>query len=889
MGEVYCARDTRLKRDVALKILPQSFAADPDRLARFQREAEVLASLNHPNIAAIYGLEESDVSTGSGQAAIRALVMELVEGETLADRITRGPIPLDEALPIAKQIAEALEAAHEQGIIHRDLKPANIKVRSDGTVKVLDFGLAKLAESSGSSPSDASLSPTITSPAMTGVGVLLGTAAYMAPEQAKGRSADKRSDIWAFGCVLFEMLTGRRAFDATDVSDTLAAILMKEPDWNALPARIPPRIGTVLRRCLQKDRKHRARDVGDVALALEGAFDVPVDRHIEPKGARQVGWRALLVALAILLSGGALGGIAVWWAARPDPPKVVRLEMATDGATALNVSGNDRDLAITPDGSRIVYRGNNRLLVRALDQLTPMTLVASVQGRGGVFTPHGVFVSPDGAWVGFFEGVALKKVAITGGPPVTLTATDGSSRGATWSDDGTIIYATGASSSGLQRISAAGGKPTVLTTPDVKHGELDHAWPEFLPGGRAVLFTIISATGRSLDDAQIAVLDLRTNTRTVLVTGGHHAHYVRTGHLVYGTGGTLRAVAFDLPRLAVTGTPVPVLDQVMTMATGAVDAQVAANGTLAYFPGSGGDVPRSLVWVDRSGHEDPTGLPKASYGWERVSPDGSRIAVSITSGGGQDVWIGEPGRGTLTRVTTDPEIDNDPIWTPDGKRLVFPSRREGGRFGFYSMAADGTGPVERLLMSEGPGTFRAYDWSPDARNLVFDYASPVGKGDIGVLSMESGHKWRPLLHSEAYEASPTLSPDGGWMAYVSEQSGRPEVYVERFPGLGDRKQISTDGGSEPVWSPDGRELFYRNGPSMTVVPIERKPTLSIGAPKVLFEEAYFAAGDGSRRYDITPDGKRFLMIKEPGSEDAPKNLTVVLNWQEELKRLVPTK
>jgi hypothetical protein len=551
----------------------------------------VLASLNHPHIGAIYGFEDS--------GATHALVLELVEGDTLADRIAHGPIPVEDALPIARQICEALEAAHEQGIIHRDLKPANIKVTPDGTVKVLDFGFAKLNDPNMSNgpnaPNGLSMSPTITSPAhlrdgyggqamMTGVGMLLGTAAYMSPEQAKGRPADKRSDIWAFGCVLYEMLTGKRPFEGEDVSDTLANVLKTEPDWSALPSEIPPAMRTLLQSCLTKDRQRRVADISTALFVLDkGASLAPPAGTVSAAPLpRRLLWRRITALTAGAVVVAVLGGALVWFATRPAPPSVVRMPVTTSGSTALAQSGSDRDVAMTPDGSRVVYRGNNQLLVRALDQLEPAVL-------SGLGAPRGVFISPDGLWVGFFDGISLlKRVAITGGPAVTIGPVDGGGpRGATWGPDGTIVYGTNAPSTGLQRVSAAGGEPTVLTKPDRERGEGDHYWPEFLPGGDAVLFTITPLDG-SIENAQIAVLDLRTGTSKVLIRGGSHAHYVPTGHLVYGVTGTLRAVAFDRGRLEVVGTPAPVLEGVMTTTQGAADVAVAANGSLVYVPGAAG-------------------------------------------------------------------------------------------------------------------------------------------------------------------------------------------------------------------------------------------------------------------------------------------------------------
>ena len=764
MGEVYRATDTNLKRQVAIKVLPAAVAGDAERLARFQREAEVLAALNHPNIAQIHGLEKPDGTI--------ALVMELVEGPTLADRIARGAIPIDEALPIAKQIAEALEAAHEQGIIHRDLKPANIKVRSDGTVKVLDFGLAKALEPVGAKAVINSMAPTITTPAMTQAGMILGTAAYMSPEQARGKVVDKRADIWAFGAVLYEMLTGQRAFPGEDLPDTLAAVVKLDPKWDAVAADVPARVHRVLRVCLQKDPRQRAQAIGDVRLALEGAFETP-----GPHGAAYVlqatastqtadavsaavadavtnAVSAARAALAqsmrrrvLALTAGAVVlaavvGAGVWFAMRPAapvPPRVTRTTVSATGPAALALSGVDRDLAITPDGTRVVYVGNRgtQLFVRALDALAPVA----------VFTGQlsGPFLSPDGEWIGFVDAnTTLKKVAVTGGPAVTLARLDGGAPlGATWAPDDTIVFATQAGTTGLQRVGAAGGPVTVLTRSDRAQGEADHVWPEMLPGGRAVLFTITAVTG-GLDAAQVAVLDLQTGMRTILVRGGSHAHYVSSdlaspaglagglvsptgpardsGHLVYAAAGTRRAVPFDLATLTTRGTPVPVVPDVVTTVPGAVDAVVAGDGTLAYVSGTAvAGASSTLVWVDRQGRETPIPAPPRAYFHPRLSPDGTRVAVYALDQE-QDLWLWDLARTTLTRVTFDPGPDIYPVWTPEGRRLLFSSERAGSRNLFWQ-AADGTGAVERL--TESPNTQHATAMPPDGRRLIFTELAPT--------------------------------------------------------------------------------------------------------------------------------------------------------------------
>ena len=886
MGEVYRARDTKLDRDVAIKILPEAFAHDADRLARFQREAKTLASLNHPNIATIYGLEESP-SVGSGQAGVTALVMELVEGDDLSQRIARGAIPLDDALPIAKQIAEALEAAHEQGIIHRDLKPTNIKVRPDGTVKVLDFGLAKALAPEQNSTATAHLSqaPTITSPAMmTGVGMILGTAAYMSPEQAKGREADKRSDLWAFGCVLYEMLTGKGPFAGDDMSDTLANVLKREPDWTALPPEVPPTLRALLRRCLERDRRERVADISTALFVLkeQASLAAPVGTATVVPLPRRPLWRRVAVLTGGALVVAAIAGTVAWSLTRAAPPSVVRTTITTAGSAALTLEGTDRDVAITPDGSRVVYRGDRQLLVRALDQLEPTVLSGLGPGPG----PRGVFISPDGQWVGFFNGSAMRKVVITGGSPVTVYAGQGAPRGATWGTDGAIIFATGTVAIGLQRVSAAGGEPTVLTKPDRERGEGGHLWPEFLPGGEAVLFTITPANG-NLDNAQIAVLDMQTGTSKVLIRGGSHAHYVPTGHLVYGVSGTLRAVAFDLGRLEVVGTPRPVLEGVVTTGFGAADVAVAANGSLVYVPGAaGGGGRQTVVSVDREGRASPLpGLPPDSYRDVRVSPDGGRLAVATQA----DVWTYDVVRATLSRLTTNPAPETGPLWTPDGLRIIFTSNREGYPELFWR-PADGSGRDERLLArAKDLLDLRANGWSADGRQLLFTEVPSSNRSAIWQTAIERPSDAKVLLKSDFNNDFAAVSPDGRWMAYRSSASGRTEIYVERYPELGSRQQISTGGGQRPLWSRDGRELFFVSlDDRMLAVPVRSETTLVVGRPQVLFESAIFVA-QGGRPYDITADG-RFVIIRrdqaDAGGGTAP-NLIVVQNWFEELKRLVP--
>jgi serine/threonine-protein kinase len=881
MGEVYRARDSELHRDIALKILPESCAADPERLARFGREAQVLAALNHPNIAQIYAVETSGPT--------RALVMELVEGETLAERIAKGPLPLDEALLVAKQVAEALEAAHEQGIVHRDLKPANIKVRPDGTVKVLDFGLAKLAETSASHSSAAlANSPTITSPAMmTGVGVLLGTAAYMSPEQAKGRPADKRSDIWAFGCVVYEMLTGSRAFDGDDVGDTLATILKSSPDWRALPATASVDLRRLLLRCLNKDSRERLQAIGDARVAIGELLSAAPDQTVVPQ---IVGvaprWRLAAIATGVLLIISLAATIAVWISERGSSPAITRLTITSTPAKAVAVNGVDRNVAITPDGTRVVYVGGpsgSQVFVRALDQLEPMLL-------SGVDAPRGVFVSPDGQWVGFFEGATtLKKVPITGGPPVPLGDVDGFARGAAWGPDGTIVFATTHPGSGLQRVSANGGAATVLTHPNHESGEADHLWPEWLPDGRGVLFTITQVSG-SIDRAQLAVLDLQTGRYKVVLQGGSHAHYVPSGHLVYAAAGTLRTVAFDQARLETVGTPVPVVTQAVTTTQGAAEFDVARNGTLVYVRGDESTTARKLVWVDREGQEEVLTAPPRMYFTPQLSPDGSRVAVAILDQD-NDIWIWAFAGQTLTRVTADPTVDNSPVWTPDGQHLLFASQRKGPS-NIYRQMADPASSAERLTESLIPQQVTTI--SPDGADAVVSENRSDGK--LMLLALHPPYEVRPLLRTPFIARNAGISPNGHWLAYEANEAGHFEVFVRPFPDVNSGHwPVSTAGGTRPRWARGGTELFYvASDGALMSVSVDQGTVWNARSPKKIVEPRYFAGIGGftGPTYDVSLDGKRFLMIKTgvtDAASAAPPSIVVEQHFDEELKRLLPTK
>jgi serine/threonine-protein kinase len=884
MGEVYRARDTRLNRDVAIKILPETFALDADRLARFKREAQVLAALNHPNIAAIYGLEETD--------GIQALVLELVEGPTLADRIADGPIAVEEALPIARQIAEALEAAHEQGIIHRDLKPANIKVREDRSVKVLDFGLAKLAASDNSSSGMAglSMSPTITTPAATGIGMILGTAAYMSPEQARGKVVDRRADVWAFGCVLYEMLTGLRAFPGEDVTETIASVVKSEPDWDLLPVDLSPTPRVYLRRCLQKNPRDRVHDIGDVRLAIDGAFDVAVPPPQPP--AEAVGttpWRsptAAAAALALIL----VTAVATWVVMAPaaERPAPLRRFAISTGQVPLVIANRNRDVAITPDGSRLVYfaglGANRQLYVRALDALegTP------IRQADRFFEP---FVSPDSRWVGFNDEAdfTLRKVPIAGGPPVTITAVGREILGATWGPDDTIVFATTDPGTGLRRVSAGGGAPTALTTPDKARGEIQHSWPEFLPGGRAVLYTIQS--GERGEEFQIAVLDIESGESRTLVPGGSSPRFSPSGHLVYGAENTIRAVPFDLARLEVLGDPIPLIEGViMKGGGGGADFSVSADGTLVYIAGGAGAALRRLVWAERDGARRPINAPPHGYTSARISPDGTRVALDARDQQ-SDIWIWDFARETLRRLTTDPNVDFAPIWTRDGRRIVFSSSRVSPNT-LFVQAADGTGGTERL--TEGTETHVPNAFSPDGRRLIFRADSGTATGqDLRMLVLDGEPRIMPLIQSPFNERNAEISPDGKWIAFQSNESGADEVYVRPFPDVeSGRWQVSTAGGAQPAWAPNGRELFYVAADGrLMAVDVRSQAGFAAGVPRMLVDGGFLfnLATSQNRSYDVSPDGTRFLLIEAPntGTQADTAGLTVVLNWADELKRLVP--
>ncbi len=862
MGEVYRATDTNLKRSVAIKVLPEPVAADRERLARFQREAEVLASLNHANIAAIYGLERSDGAT--------ALVMELVEGPTLADRIAQGPIPIDEALSIAKQIAEALEAAHEQGIVHRDLKPANIKLRPDGMVKVLDFGLAKALEPMAARV-DATASPTITSPAMTGVGTLLGTAAYMSPEQARGKAVDKRSDIWAFGCVLYEMLTSQPLFAGQSVSDTISHVLTRAPDWT----RVPTLFHTLLRSCLERDRDRRLRDIGDAWLLLDRPVDARPSRRVVP-------WTAALVAAV-----AAAIAMPAWWFAigrNPTPLTSVRLavELGRDAFldTAFPVA------ILSPDGIRVVFvstspDGMSRLSTRRLDEseATPLP------GTDGAYAQ---FFSPDGQWIGFFAGGKLMKTRLDGGAPIVLCDAP-AGRGASWGDDGRIVAALD-SRSGLSIVSASGGSVSQAT--ELGAGELSHRAPQILPGGRAVLFTVGSVPG-NYEAASIAVASLENNperAKTIILANvGMAARYLPTGHLVYVRNGTLYAVPLDVERLEVRGSATPVLEEVShEVGFGFAQLDFSQNGTALYRTGalSGRTV---VQWLYRDGKLESLWSQPAFYQFPRLSPDGRRLASVLAEGASADIWVFDWQRGSTTRLSAGSGVNTHPIWSPDGQYVVFQST--GQLFWTRGDGGEKPQPLTKTTNVAFPSSF-----SPDGNRLLYFELNPDGGSLIVSMPVDgSSGQLRAVGQPEVFRRVssttpvPAFSPDGRWVAYASAESGVYEVYVRAFPDGGRQWPISIGGGNFPTWSHTGKELFYRTeDQSLMVTTFTAAGDTFIASRPQRWSSARLFNTGFVQNFDPAPDARRFavLMSAEGEAASQPRH-RIVLNFFDELRRRVP--
>ena len=893
MGEVYRATDTRLKRQVAIKILPLELAGDADRLARFQREAEVLASLNHPHIATIYGFEDA--------SGMKALVMELVEGPTLEDRIAKGRIPIDEALPIARQIAEALEAAHDQGIVHRDLKPANVKLREDGTVKVLDFGLAKGREGSRESSGvdltiNVANSPTMASPALSRAGVILGTAAYMSPEQARGRAVDKRTDVWAFGAVLYEMLSGVRAFDGEDVTELMAAVVKSTPNWAALPPDVPPQVVTLIQRCLDKDRKTRIGDLavarfllsGDAVLAAS-ATAVPAASNTQPR------WRQPLRWIAAGIVAGTLAG---WLLPRRSTDRLAVTRLQMDVRPAERISGGfggERPsrvaMTVSPDGRRIVFVGIrgavSQLYERRLDSADATPIAGTEEGTGPFF-------SPDGAWIGFIADNKIKKVAAAGGPAATICDLPPGARwGASWGQDGTVFFAA---RTGIFKVPSSGGTPTRLTTVDTIKGDR-HLLPQLLPGGKTLIFTA---------PPNIVTLSLATGEQRTLIEGGSDARYVDAGgagHLVYMKSGTLMAVPFDVRTAQVTGPSVALVEGIMhgvnagnaNDETQAGQFTIAGSGTLFYVLGGiGPNREDTLTWVDRTGLATPfADATGRSYLNPHLSPDGRKIVTAIRRDASRDtdLWRYDLVSGSSTRLTLDG--GGSPVWSPDGKRIVYASGTNTPS-NLYLIDGGGSGKPERLTTSEFSQT--PASWAAGTNTIAFLQRPTPDTFGIYALPMDGPDAGKPklFLESRFALASPELSPDGRWMAYGSAESETFEVYVQPYPGPGGKVRISTAIGTEPIWMANGRELLFR-GATATTMPVFSATIASLSpfqanAPRVLFavpNGEYDRTGP-IRAWDASADGQRFLMLRNSKAINTPvTTIHVVLNWTDELNRRVP--
>ncbi|MBI4241830.1 MAG: protein kinase [Candidatus Rokubacteria bacterium] len=867
MGVVYRATDNKLRRDVAIKILPDAFASDPERLARFEQEARVLAVLNHPNIAAVYGLEESD--------GVRFLVMELVPGETLGGRIAKGQLPVGEALQVCRQMAEALEAAHEKGIIHRDLKPANVKVTPDGTVKVLDFGLAK-AFAPEQTAADVSQSPTATYWGSS-EGVILGTAAYMSPEQARGKPVDRRTDIWSFGCVLYEALTRKQAFAGETVSDTIARILEREPDWSALPEAVPEAVVALLRRCLIKDARQRLRDIGDARIeidaAVSGAPGLSTTGAATRRPSRQR-FGTSKVGLSLLLLGAGLAGAAVKLILEPtgERPGGAVLRFRLDFPASAPLAATDQNaVSISPDGRAVVYvaRGeeSTRLYLRRMDRLEAEPL-AGTEGA------EGPFFSPDGEWVGFFARGELKKVALSGGGVMEICDAR-NPRGASWGPDGTILFAAFPASPGIRKVAATGGTPE-----SVAGSEEDSLprWPELLPDGKS--FLLNNRFSGAFSDARIGVRSMDGSHRRALPHPGTHPKYAVSGHLVFARGGVLLAAPFDASRPEEIGAALPVLEGVMMVPiTGAAHYAFSRNGSLVYVPGPGTGYPQSLVWLERSGAVRAILARKGGFQSARVSPDGHRIALAMREET-SDIWVYDLERETLSRVTFSGN-SYGPVWSVDGKSIAYNSLTSEG-FKVILQRVDENTPAEVLYSS--PSLVLPQTWSHDGQSLLLTVLNTATGMDIWLVAVDEEHRATPLLQSAFNETGASISPDGRWVAYQSDESGNPEVYVQPFPALGSKWQISSGGGTRPVWAPNGRELFYASDRSVMRVTITTTPGFQPSKPVLLFDIGTESTLTGP--LSMTPDGQRFVALLQDRAA-TPTHMVVVLNWFEELKRLVP--
>ena len=880
MGVVYLATDPRLDRKVAIKALPEHFAQDPERLARFEREARLLASLSHPNIAGVYGLEDQD--------GARYLVMEFVEGPTLAETLRQGRMPVDEALRLAAQVAAGVEAAHEAGVIHRDLKPGNIIVTPDGKAKVLDFGLAREVEGRGSSL-DLSHTPTMTSPppapeGKTQAGQIMGTAAYLSPEQARGRRIDRRTDIWAFGCVLYEMLTGDSPYFGETVADSVGAILHKEPEWSRLPADTPATIRLLLRRCLTKDAERRLRDIGDARVEIEEFLRDPSSSRMDLAGAAMVETTAssgvaLRVMMVLVAIFAAIAGASAWraWLAPHEAQQPVRRFLtplgseAADGpvGTTFTVAPNGRSLAFvarTPGGQP-------RLQVQRLDEFRAVE-------RAGAEGANSPFYSPDSAWIGYYADGRLMKVATDGGAPVTICETPpGNFRGATWTDDGRIVFAP-STTAGLFVVADNGGEPTPLTT--LRPDERSHRWPHALPGSNAVLF-VAQDIGSDFSNSTIEAVRLDDGERIVIHRGGSNPTYARSGHLIFGRRDGVFGARFDARTLTLESPPVPILEQIaFSEPNGALALSVSDDGVLVCALGSGSDFRSLLNWANRQGVRTPVGVEPQGIAAAALSPDGRRIALQIfrLDEGWTDLWVFEVARGVMTRLTFGDGDSVIPLWSPDGREIAFTSVPRGSFPVLAITGADGSGV---RTIGKGDQFEAATDWLEDG-TIIFQRDTPSADFDILTRRADQPEETTTVISTPFADEDAVVSPDGRWIAYVSDASGQSEVYVRPFPDGAGRWQISPAGGGHPLWSPDGDELFFFSNAQMHAVAINgAADTLEVGVPAPLFD--FSPGGFDYPIFAVHPDGERFLLVERDPSANASggNELAITLNWFQELR------
>jgi dipeptidyl aminopeptidase/acylaminoacyl peptidase len=880
MGEVYRARDTKLGRAVAIKVILDEFASDEERVGRFEREAKMLAALNHPRIASLFGMEHVD-----GQ---HFLVMELIEGETLGDRLRRGPMQVEEALPIAVQIAEALEAAHEKGVVHRDLKPANVKITPDGQVKVLDFGLAKVMEKEATSGTAAN-SPTLSMMA-TQAGLILGTAAYMSPEQAKGFPADHRSDVFSFGTVLFEMLAGRQPFQGDTAPDVLASVLVRDPNLESLPPNLNPRLRDLLRRCLEKAPKKRWQAIGDVRAEIEA---IAADPHAGSATAH-VGaparplWRRAVPIVATTIVAGGLTGFGVWTATRSTPPSVARFTLTLPEGQQFTNAGRQL-IAISPDGTQIVYVANQRLYLHRISEGAARP-ISGVQAEAGVLHPA---FSPDGRFIVYWSAAdqTLKRIAVTGGAAVTVCPAE-RPHGVRWDRSGIFV---GQGSKGILRVSESGGKPELLVS--VKAGEVAYG-PELVPDGQTVLFTLATGTdAERWDRAQVVAQSLKTGERHVIVDGGSDARYLPTGHLVYAHGGLLFATPFDPRRLSTSGGGVPIVEGVRRSdggQTGVAQFSVSNTGSLVYVPGPLSGLQGDPALIARTGVVEKLKLPSGAYEAPRVSPDGKRIALGIDDVRGANIWIYDLSGASSIRQLTLGGRNRFPVWSADGQRIAFQSDREGD-LGIFWQRADGTDTAQRLTRPDRGVSHIPESWSRTEDRFLFG-TSTGSSFSLWTFSV-SDRKAEPFSQVRSvFPLGAVFSPDGRWVAYSTFEpgdtgpdisSGRTGIFVEPFPSTGAKYRISSSG-LHPLWSPDGKELFYSTG-GLFVVTVTTGRGFEFSRP-VSIPRPFSSPGPTvARAYDIMPNGQRFIGIVPSGQGQAggSTQIQVVLNWFEELKQHVP--